>query len=1125
MNHPVKNVVLTLAIILLATSVHSQTPANPEKSSLEPDKVIEQTIAAGETHSYSMTLAAGLYGVVDLNQKGLNLSLTIFAADGQKLRTADLASMGFSEAIPLIASDTTTYRIEVQAAAKPVRTGSYALKLTDIHPATDLDRARVQGQKMSEDGMQLLINQTATSKSEALEVFRKSIPVWHAAKDIAYEAQAFYYVAYTANQLGQYADAEEAAAKGRSLSQAAGNKNLEAYLLDELGASFNNRGEKAKALDIFLEALKLRSDNDPIGRATTLSNIAIAYHGIGERRKALGYFEQFVSILHETGENLKESTTLGNMCVINNDLGEYKTAKELCARALEMKREIKDISGQAITLSNTGNIYGNMGDYQKALDLYWQALAIHKKFNEDQGAAIVINNIAWTYSQAGEYQKAIDYYTQVIEPFRKRDNNPGLATLLSNIGVNYAKLNDFSKALEFHQQALAHRTEKNDRDGRAISLNNIASCYAHLGDKQKALEYYTEAVALHRTVQNDRQLATTLKNLGVFYRDEGQPTKALEYFNEARSLRAKVGDQNTQASVLSEIAKIEFARGDFLSARQLIEQAIAQIESVRINLKSQQLRRSYLASVREYYEFNIQVLMRLHEQKPDEGFAAAAIEVSEKSRARSLLELLREPRAEIEQGVDPSVIEREGYLRRVIAERAERQTRLLSGKYTEDQALALSKEIETLTTEYDQVQARIREASPRYAALVEPEPLSVAEIQKQVLDQNTLLLEYALGEQKSFVWVVTHDSVKSIELPGRAVIEQGAKRFYQLLTERGTPVPNETLAQRQQRLAHVDTDYPQAAANLSRMLLAPVAAELGQKRLLIVAEGVLQYVPFAALPSPGDDVERPLIVDHEIVNLPSASVLAVLREEFGNRKPASKAVAVIADPVFSASDSRLAQAVKTGGADSSPFVDAQRSAAESGVNDLVRLRFSRQEADEIARLAGEKRNLKAVDFAANRSTATNASLGDYQIVHFATHGLINNQHPDLSGVVLSLVDEQGRPQNGFLRLYDIYNLKLNADLVVLSACQTALGKEIKGEGLVGLTRGFMYAGAPRVVATLWRIDDRATADMMRRFYEAMLKDGLRPAAALRAAQLSMLRDRRWHSAHFWAPFTLQGEWR
>src|SRR6185503_10291663 len=289
--------------------------------------------------------------------------------------------------------------------------------------------------------------------------------------------------------------------------------------------------------------------------------------------------------------------------------------------------------------------------------------------------------------------------------------------------------------------------------------------------------------------------------------------------------------------------------------------------------------------------------------------------------------------------------------------------------------------------------------------------------------------------------------------------------------ERSKSVLGETLVQRKKRLDDAEAEYPKAAAELSKILLTPVAAELKLKRLVIVGEGVLQYVPFAALPSPTTD-NSPLIVRHEIVSLPSASVLAVLRNETANRKPASKTVAVLADPVFSANDPRLTMGKsQSAHADDVALGDAQRSASESGVGELMRLHFSRQEADEIARLAGDKRNLKAVDFAANRTMATNDQLSDYRIVHFATHGLINNHHPDLSGIVLSLVDEQGRPQNGFLRLYDIYNLKLNADLVVLSACQTALGKEIKGEGLVGLTRGFMYAGAPRVVASYWRIDD------------------------------------------------------
>ena len=313
---------------------------------------------------------------------------------------------------------------------------------------------------------------------------------------------------------------------------------------------------------------------------------------------------------------------------------------------------------------------------------------------------------------------------------------------------------------------------------------------------------------------------------------------------------------------------------------------------------------------------------------------------------------------------------------------------------------------------------------------------------------------------------------------------------------------------------------------------------------------MLQYVPFAALPVPRGtesgvetlqasktnkdsrpatpDSGLPLIADHEIVTLPSGSVLAVLRRETAGRKAPPKTVAVFADPVFDSNDPRIATSSRsrvTTTQETGPTSDVLRSASESGLKDFVRLRFSRQEAEEIEGLAAGNKGLKALDFEANRATATGAELRQYRIVHFATHGLINNQHADLSGIVLSLVNQQGQPQNGFLRLYDIYNMNLQADLVVLSACQTALGKEIKGEGLVGLTRAFMYAGSPRVVASLWQIDDRATAELMRRFYQGMLADGLRPAAALRAAQVSMWKDKRWGAPRYWAAFTLQGEWK
>jgi CHAT domain-containing protein len=205
--------------------------------------------------------------------------------------------------------------------------------------------------------------------------------------------------------------------------------------------------------------------------------------------------------------------------------------------------------------------------------------------------------------------------------------------------------------------------------------------------------------------------------------------------------------------------------------------------------------------------------------------------------------------------------------------------------------------------------------------------------------------------------------------------------------------------------------------------------------------------------------------------------------------------------------------------------EAERSARESGVNRFLRLRFTRVEAEAIASLAPEGRKFSALDFVASRATVNQTDLSGFRYLHFATHGLLNSRRPELSGIVLSLVDEQGQPQDGFLRLHEIYNMKLNADLVVLSGCRTALGKEIKGEGLIGLTRGFMHAGAKSVMASLWGVEDRATAELMKRFYAGMLGEGLSPSAALCAAQRAMLKDKHRPQPYYWAAFTLQGEWK
>jgi CHAT domain-containing protein/Tfp pilus assembly protein PilF len=1115
-----------LLLLTAALPTYSQTASRTDAVTLEPGKRVQREISGGEMHPYNLAVPAGGYVHVRVEQIGISVGISVFA-DGQKLRVVDANGGGLPEVLSLVAEHATTYRLETLAPDKFAPRGKYAIVIDASRVATESDKAHVEGEKLFEAGMEFFYRQTKEARTEAIEKFQQSIVFWQAAGNKSAEARAYYMMGHLYNLLGEFSKAEETATKGLPIAQAAGDKWVHAYLLDTIGLSYNDRGLRTKALEFYLQALPLRTAEDRAGRANTLNNIGIVYARLSERNKALEYLNEAATILSEIGDRTKQASVFSTLCVIYNDLSEFNKALEYGNRALQIKREIGDRAGEAVALNNVGSSYAGLGEYEKALDAWVQVRAIHKSLGELAGEGIALNNIGWVYAMVGDYDKALDFYNQALPPFRKLKDLYGTATTLSNIGVNYADQKNFRKALEIHQEVLAIRVD--DSLGRAITLNNIAGCYSNLGDKAKALDFYSQAVALHRKLGTKRHIATAIRNFGTFYRDNGETAKALEYLIESREISRSIGDTLGEASSLGHMAKLERDRGNLLEAHKLIGEAIAATESIRVTLRSQAARASFLAASRKYYELDIDVLMRLHKQQPDRGYAAAAFQVSEKGRARSLLELLRESRAEIRQGVDASLIDRESMLRKAIAESAERQTRLLSGKPSEEQVAAAGREIDGLTTEYEQLQAQIRKKSPRYAALIQPAPLDMAQIQKQVLDPDTLLLEYALGDEKGYVWAVTTDSLRSFELPARATVEKAARRFYELSTERGKSVPGETLVQRKKRLDDADAAYPQAAAELSKMLLAPLAGELKQKRLVIVGESFLQYVPFAALPSPNGapgDSATPLIVRHEIVSLPSASVLAVLRHETANRKPAGKTVAVLADPVFSANDPRLTNAKgQSAHAEDSPVSDVQRSASESGLGDLTRLHFSRQEADEIARLAADKRNLKAVDFAANRTMATSESLNDYRIVHFATHGLINNHHPDLSGIVLSLVDEQGRQQNGFLRLYDIYNLKLNADLVVLSACQTALGKEIKGEGLVGLTRGFMYAGSPRVVASYWRIDDRATADIMKRFYSAMLKDGLAPAAALRAAQVSMLQDKRWQSPHYWAAFTVQGEWK
>jgi CHAT domain-containing protein/Tfp pilus assembly protein PilF len=903
------------------------------------------------------------------------------------------------------------------------------------------------------------------------------------------------------------------------LWQQVGDRGSEAITLSNIGGVYADLGDKQQAFTYYKQALpSLRAVADRRGEATTLNNIGLVYSDLGEKQQALTYYNQALPLYRAVGDRGGEATTLNNIGLVYSNLGEQQQALKYYNQALPSLRAVGDRSGEANTLNNIGGVYADLGDKQQALTYYKQALPSLRAVGNRDGEATILNNIGAVYADLGEKQQALTYFNQVLPLRRAVGDRSGEANTLNNIGQVYADLGEKQQALTYFNQALPLRHAVGDRSGEATTLNNIGLLYSELGNKQQALTYYNQALPLSRAVGDRSGEATTLNNIGVVYADLGKNKQALTYYNQALPLSHAVGDRGGEVTTLNNIARIERQQDNLAVALKRIDEAIKIVEDLRTKIVSSELRTSYFATQQDIYQFKIDLLMELHKQNPSTGSDIRALETTDRSRARSLIELLAESKADIRGGIEPKLLARERALngRRDALEREKQK--LASSKDSNAAISDLNQKIDLIIKEEEELRTEIRRVSPSYAALKFPAPLTLREIQQKVLDDDTLLLTYSLGIDRSYLWLVSKTNIQSYELPKRSIIEAQAQQFYeQEKTNPSTTIPN-----------------PQLGVQLSQILLQPIANKLGNKRLLIVADGALEYIPFAALPLCKDaNCNNPnrLVTNHEIVNAPSVSTIDIIRNS--KRRSPTKTLAVIADPVFSTDDKRyvdLARADKLSPKIKSDNLAQQqldRSANESGIMKFKRIIGTRIEANSILSLVPSDMQLHKFDFDANRAfVTTSPELGKYRYISFATHGILNSKRPELSGLVLSRIDREGRPQNGFLQLNDIFNLNLSADLVVLSACQTGLGKQISGEGSIGLTRGFMYAGTPRVVVSLWKVSDDGTAELMKKFYTNILQKKLTPAAALRAAQLDMSTSKgKYADPYYWAGFTLQGEWK
>ena len=791
--------------------------------------------------------------------------------------------------------------------------------------------------------------------------------------------------------------------------------------------------------------------------------------------------------------------------------------------ALQIWRDLNNPPQQARVLISLGFVESRKGEWRNAVSFYTRAEALLAGYDEPAVMGRIASGLAHVFNENGLPEKGLAQYQRALEYFRRTEDARDDALTILEIGNTHYLLGNYQEALNQFQQTLS--TLPPDSLDAAQCHHYIGRVYGATGEYEEALQHLRYTLPIYERAGNISEAAHALALMGQVYERQGRREPAARHYRQALDTFTRLSDRINQSAVYYALGRLELRARNYGAAEDYLRRSIEVTENIRRVPASSDLTAAFSATVYERYESYVECLMREHESQPSRGLDVLAFEMSELARARLLAELLRATQTDLVKGLDPQMAQREKSLRQALRVKEDFRVTLLGGKYKTEELAALDAELARLGAEYAQVNDAIRAAFPAYGYITRPTAWDSRAIREQVVaDDQTIILEFFLSDEKSYVWAVSRDGVRGYDLPARARIDDAAHKAYQLIS---APPGTDS-----------DAETDAALRDLSVMVLSPVAAELKNKsRVIVVADGMLNYIPFQALTASASG-DEPAVTGYEVVNVPSASILGELRREAARRRPPEKLLAAFGNPVFASNYAQRRDA--EGGEELAALEmpdDGRRQLLAREVSRDVELNGDAFDPSTIQPLFYAKRELSnlldvteggetfvASGFDATRERLFGTDLSQYAILHFATHGMLDTKRPESSGLVLSTVGRDGRALNGFVGLRDIYSIRAPVDLVVLSACQTALGKDVRGEGLLSLTRGFMYAGASGVVASLWKAEDKSTAELMKQFYANMLEKGMPPGAALRDAQNSIRQNPRWRSPYYWAAFTLQGEY-
>ncbi len=1077
---------------------HAAFTAAPVVPDLRSGETVGGELAAGETDEYALQLIAGQLLRVDVEQRGGGEIATVLRGpDGAPVAEAGPTAHWGVKRLMLAVPRSGEHRLVLALSPASSTSATYQLDLADLRLAGGSDLQRIAAERSLMDAVRQRQLGTAKANDEALVKLGEALRLWREVGDARGEADTLLEtvsVEIVRNDLSAATDHLEQA---YALSTAVDYEVGQANALNDLGLVARRRGDATAALDYLQRALALwekMGDGREIGN--TLYNLGYLHYLLRQdNAAALASYERALPLLLAAGDLGNAANSLNGIGLVYRRVGNLEKAITYFREALDLARRGDVERSAASATTNLAQVHQWRGELQVALELYLGALESFRRVDERLQEAETLQSLGSIYFDLGELDRALASYEEALRIYESAKMPQLEARSLITIGwVHYAQ-GAPERALEFFARGLSR-----DRTYEALALHYSGAAHAALGELPLAIDLFKQALALRRAASLRIDAALTDLELGTAYVRAAELPLAREHLGAALAVAREVGYPQLEARCLMSVAHLERREGRLTAALARIEEALRIFESVRSRVAGPQLRTSFFAAKHSHYKTYIDLLMELDGVDPAGGYSARALEACERARARGLLDLLAEGRLQLDKGITPELKQRETELERRLSGAQRQLVDTLSASAPDTaKVAALRGELAQIEDAREELEWESRRRDPAYAAIRYPLPIGLAAMQRE-LDADTVALEYCLGDERSFLFVVTREGLSSHVLPGASAIETPVRQVRASLAE-----PNMLLV----------GQYVRAAQALYRMLVEPAADVVARKRRLLVApDGALHLLPFEVLlageESPAALGRLPyLIKTHAIAYVPSASVLASLRQPRPHvDTPGSKVSFVaFADPVLSDGDDERAAA------------DGYRSAPERW--QMQRLPHTAREVAKIAAIyPAAEVALYLREQATEDNVKHNRLFERAQTIHFATHGFIDEEHPQLSGIALAR--REGSEEDGFLQMYEIFNLSIASDLVVLSACETGLGEQVDGEGLVGLSRAFFYAGARSLIVSLWKVRDAPTPELMVQFYTGV-HDGESKIDALRRAKLELVGSGRFAHPAYWSPFVLIGE--